>query len=54
MTEALQEFVCLEVRLIGRQKRSIDEQPAVVGVVEGQDEPVIEVGKVMRTEQEVD
>ena len=50
MTEALQESVCLEERWIGMQKRSIDEQPAVV---EGQDEPVIEVGKVMRTEQEV-
>ena len=54
MTEALQESVCLEERWIEMQKRSIDEQPAVVEVVEGQDEPVIEVGKVMRTEQEVD
>jgi hypothetical protein len=34
MIEVLQESVCLEVRLLERQKRLIDERPAVVEAVE--------------------
>ena len=51
MTEALQESVCLEVRLIERQKMSIDEQPAVVEAVGArlQHVPVIAVATAMHT-----
>jgi len=51
MTEALQESVCLEVMSIGKQRKSIDGQPAVAEAVGAwrQHVPVIAVVKAMHT-----